>query len=226
MKTGLAIRPRTAIVAALALFLVIGCANSNAPTSANFSVGISKYLRQGGNGRICYTMSHVFPLDVFRGRPGYGYYNPINQDNENVGSGTMDHLHQFVVAGLVATTNVRTPTEDTNGGTFMYPAVRYALTTLGRRLIFSGNSSQNAQICYADVTVKKVINFTLPGQEHGETISTIQWQADAIPDRGLDSLFHAGKLPFLQQYAASQISSVRSGRAVLTNRGWEYNPGD
>lgn len=226
MKTDTARRLGAAIVSGAALLFVFGCADSHAATNANFSAGIAKYLNKGGHGRICYSMTHDFPFVVFKGRPSYGHYNPINQDNEHVKSATMDHLHQFVVARLVATTNISSPVEDTNGGTFLYPSVRYALTSLGSHLISPGDTSQNAQICYADMTVKKVVNFTIPGQEHGETVSTVQWKADAVPDKNIKPLFKAGKLPFLQQYAANQIANIRSGGAVLTNRGWVYNPGD
>lgn len=216
-----------AIAVSAATFIFFnGCSNSHAATNANFAKGIARYLGHGGNGRICYSMTHSFPFSVFRNGPNYGYYNQTNQDNENVTSATMDHLHQFVVARFVATANVNSPAEDTNGGTLLYPSVRYSLTTLGKRFIYPGNSSQNAQICYASVTVNKVVDFTIPGQEHGETISTVQWKPDALPDNAIKPLFRAGKLPFLQQYAASQIVNTRSGQAVLTNRGWVYNPGD
>ncbi len=213
-------------VASAALLVVMGCSNANAPTDAHFAAGITAYLRHGGNGRICYSMSHVFPLAVFKGRPSYGYYNPTEQENIGVNSDTLDHLQQFVRAGLVTTKHVLTPTEDTEGGTFLTPAVRYALTSLGQQVIFPGNSSQNAQICFAGLTVKKVVDFTIPGQEHGETVSTVQWKADAVPDKKLRAPFQKGALPFLQSYAAGQIAATRSGMAVLTNHGWVYSPGE
>lgn len=221
-----ALRLRAIGVAAAALLLVIGCSNANAPNDAHFAAGITSFLRQGGNGRICYSMSHVFPLDIFKGRPSYGYYNPTDQENIGLSATTLDHLHQFVLAGIVATSHVLTPTENTDGGTFLSPAVRYALTPLGQQLIFPGNSSQNAQICFAGLTVRKVVDFTIPGQEHGETVSTVRWKAGAVPDKKLKPLFQKGKLAFLQAYAASQLTATRSGMAVLTNHGWVYNPND
>ncbi|NNM91793.1 MAG: hypothetical protein HKL92_00470 [Candidatus Eremiobacteraeota bacterium] len=180
-------------------------------------MAISKYLRQARNGGLGYTTSYVFPYAIFRSWDNNG-------DNEQVRPSTMAHLHQLMIAHLVSATNTRTTAENTNGDTFLAPAVRYSLTPTGSRLFFSGNSSTNGQICYADITVKKVINFTIPGQANGETTSRIQWEADAVPDKAIAPMLHSGNLQFLTEYATENIANPRLGSAVLTHLGWEYGP--
>uniref|UniRef100_E6Q4I4 Lipoprotein n=1 Tax=mine drainage metagenome TaxID=410659 RepID=E6Q4I4_9ZZZZ len=215
-------RPLIATIAAGMLLILSGCANPNAPSNANFSKGLARYLGKGSNGRICDTMSHGFPFDVFTVGSHFQYYNSESGNNVRIAEPTILHLHQLVFAHLASMANTRAPAEDTNGDTSLFPAVRYDLTALGRHLIYPGDATHNADICFANLIVSKVVSFTIPGQEHGQTVSTVRWRASAIPDANVAPLFKSGKLPFLQHLAERQSTISRTGKFVLTSLGWEY----
>ncbi len=218
-------RSLIATIAAGIVLILSGCANPNAPSNVNFSKGLTRYLGKGSNGRICYTMSHGFPFDVFAVGSHFQDYNSEDESNVRIAESTILHLHQLVFAHLVSTVNTRSPAEDTNGDTSLFPAVRYDLTPQGRHLIYPGDPSHFASICFANLIVSKVVSFTIPGQEHGQTVSTVRWRAGAIPDVDVAPFFKSGKLSFLQHFAERQSARSRTGKFVLTSLGWEYVSG-
>ena len=217
------LRSTIAVLFAVPLLLATGCANPNAADSANFAGAITKYLQQRGNGHICYSASYSFPVAIYRDSNSY-YLNTGSSDMfpTALSSTTLSHLHQLVAAGLVASSRTRfTVSNFFQSST--YPETKYILTDAGKRLIYPGNSSNNAALCFANTTVAKIVNFTIPGQVNGVTASEVTWSAGAVPISAIEPYFKAGKLVFLKRLASAQIASNRTGTAILTHLGWVYD---
>ncbi len=182
--------------------VLVSCSNSKTPNAKNFQEAINNDLMQ--NNFACISIFNNFPVSVII----------ANQSSDP----DYPKLEALKKVGLVSSTDIEKKM-DTYYGHPIFKVHSYDVTPEGKKFL---STTLANTFCYAEPQVAKIINWTEPSADLGETLTNVTYTyqlkniASWANDPTMRDIF-----PKIVQLVENADKEQRNQDLTLTNTGWK-----